>query len=110
MEKSSIFSELIRRHKETGLSIKNFCSNECIPTSTFYYWRKKLQGSSPEKGFIPLIIKSPETVLSRSYGKASYQEPEDNVFLELVYPNGTLLRVKKDLDLAHLRALIHLYD
>lgn len=110
MEKASIFSELIRRHKETGLSIKDFCLNECIPTSTFYYWRKKLRGTNQEKGFIPLIVKSPETALSRNYGKASYQEPEDNVFLELIYPNGTLLRVKKDLDLAHLRALIHLYD
>jgi hypothetical protein len=110
MEKASMFSELIRRHKETGLSIKDFCSNECIPTSTFYYWRKKLRGSIPEKGFIPLIVKSPQTTLSRNNGKTSCQEPDENVFLELIYPNGTLLRVKKDLDLAQLRALIHLYD
>ncbi|MFC2081450.1 hypothetical protein ACFLR8_04490, partial [Bacteroidota bacterium] len=30
--------------------------------------------------------------------------------IELVYPNGTLLRIKNDLDLADLRTLIHLYD
>ena len=29
---------------------------------------------------------------------------ENPSLLELVYPNGTLLRIKNDLDLAHLRA------
>jgi hypothetical protein len=110
MEKASAFSDLIRRQKETGLSINDFCSNEGIPTSTFYYWRKKLRGNNPGKGFIPLIVKPPQTSLSRGNGKASYRGVDDEVFLELVYPNGTLLRVSRDMDLAQLRALIHLYD
>jgi hypothetical protein len=110
MEKASAFSDLIRRQKETGLNIKEFCANECIPTSTFYYWRKKLSGNNPGKGFIPLIVKPPQPSLSSGNGKASYRGVDDDVFLEVVYPNGTLLRVKKDVDLAQLRALIHLYD
>lgn len=110
MEKASVFSDLIRRQKETGLSIKEFCSNEYIPTSTFYYWRKKLRGKNQEKGFIPLIVKPQQTSLSGANGKAVYRGVDDDVFLEVIYPNGTILRVKRDMDLAQLRALIHLYD
>jgi hypothetical protein len=34
----------------------------------------------------------------------------DDVLLEVVYPNGTKLRIKKDIDLTHLRALVCLYE
>ena len=116
MEKASRFSELLRRHKESGLSVSDFCSNEDIPTSTFYYWKRKLRSGNQDKGFIPLLVKTPEANFVTKKGKASrqalsyQQEDEDTTLLELVYPNGTLLRIKKDLDLAHLRALINLYD
>ena len=114
MQKESKFSELIRLQQDSGLTVKEFCSNEGIVPSTFYYWRKKLQGSRKENAFIPLIVKpslssqSTKIVSRRNYLPA--QSTEDNILLELIYPNGTLLRVKKDLGLDQLRALIHLYD
>ena len=40
----------------------------------------------------------------------SGQITKDHSLLELVYPNGTILRIKDELDLVDLRALIHLYD
>ena len=114
MQKESKFSELIRLQQDSGLTVKEFCSNEGIVPSTFYYWRKKLQGSNGKNDFIPLIVKpslSPQG--TRNISRRNYpprQSAEDHVLLELVYPNGTLLRIKDDLDLAHLRALIHLYE
>jgi hypothetical protein len=115
MDKKSKFSELLRRQQESGLTVKDFCANECIPTSTFYYWRKKLRGINGENGFIPLTIKSPGTALNRRQSRSEqampYRESEDDpVLFELVYPNGTQMRIRQDLDLAHLRALIRLYD
>ncbi len=114
MQKESKFSELIRLQQDSGLTVKEFCSNEGIVPSTFYYWRKKLQGDSGKNDFIPLIVKpSLSSLGTRSTKGRNYptaQSTEDHVLLELVYPNGTLLRIKDDLDLAHLRALIHLYD
>jgi hypothetical protein len=116
MEKASRFAELIKQQQESGLSIKDFCYNQDFAPSTFHYWRKKLRRSKQEKGFIPLIVKSPGTTLSNRNNHSSQPGQtypamdEDQVLLELVYPNGTRLRIKKDLDLAHLRSLIRLFD
>jgi hypothetical protein len=37
-------------------------------------------------------------------------EIDDDILLEVVYPNRTKLRIKKDIDLTYLQALICLYD
>ena len=114
MLNESKFQEFQNRQQESGLNVKDFCSNEGIPESTFYYWRKKLQKSSPSKGFIPLVVKE-QTPVSRRIAKDhqteqnQQQPPLDDFLLEMVYPNGTRLRMKNNMDLSQLRALIHLY-
>lgn len=115
----SKFIELQKMQKDSGLNVREFCSNEGINPSTFYYWLKKLQkgkqNTKQAKGFIPLVVK-PSSGEEHRYAKSNStptsadNTQEEVVFLEVVYPNGTLLRVKKDLDLSHLRALIHLYE
>ena len=117
MQKESRFRELINLQQDSGLTVREFCSNEGIASATFYYWRKKLQNRKGKKDFIPLIVKPPGSSMSPGYNRnSSYQDnppghiTEDYALLELEYPNGTRLRIKKDLDLPHLRALIHLYD
>jgi len=101
--------ELIQRQKETGLNITDFCSNEGIPKSTFYYWRKKL--SEPGKRFIPLLVNSTPVQITGPAKSGIREQNEnhtsgDDFLLELVYPNGARLRVKGDTDLDHLRSLV----
>ncbi|MDA3822028.1 MAG: hypothetical protein PF450_05370 [Bacteroidales bacterium] len=117
MQKESRFQELISLQEDSGLTVREFCSNQGIAPATFYYWRKKLKNSKGKKDFIPLIVKAPGSSMPAGYNKSSSyranqsgQITEDHSLLELVYPNGTLLRIKGELDLVHLRALIHLYD
>jgi hypothetical protein len=94
--------------RESGLTIKEFCSNHAIANATFHYWKKKL-AKAPRSEFIPLVVKP--SVMELSEGSSCAEtKPVKASLLELVYPNGTILRVQHDLDLAHLRALIHLYD
>jgi hypothetical protein len=101
--------ELIKRQKETGLNIRAFCANEGIPKSTYYYWRKKLN-KEPGKRFIPLLVNSTQTLMS-SPSKYIREQQEhhgtgDDFLLELIYTNGTRLRIKSDPDLDHLRSLV----
>ena len=115
MLNESLFLELQKRQQESGLNVKDFCSNEGINPSTFYYWLKKFQKPTPAKRFIPLVVKSPQGGTTQRYTKGEppvqgLGQMEDDALLELVYPNGTKLRIKKDLDLSHLRSLIYLYD
>ncbi len=106
----SKIQDLIKKHKESGLSLIGFCTNEGIPKSTFYYWRKKLK-KEPSKRFIPLVVNStpvPAIGFSKSgpCGQEDPHKPAEDYFLELVYSNGTRLRVKGDLDIDNLRSLV----
>jgi len=109
------FLEIYQRQQESDLSVKDFCSNEGIKESTFYYWRKKLAGQGRIKNFIPLVVKNSTPPVKPGYPNGSLQSGNreginDDFLLELVYTNGTKLRVKNDIDLAHLRTLITLND
>jgi hypothetical protein len=64
MLNESKFLKLYHRQQESGLTVKDFCSNEGIPKSTFYYWRKKLQKNNTTPDFIPLVVKSSSQSLS----------------------------------------------
>ena len=100
---------IIERQKESGLSVKSFCTNEGLAPSTFFYWHKKLRKESTDGRFIPLLV--------RAHGSVAYpasgQMPApgmDNTPLEITYPNGTTLRIRHTLDLAGLRSLVSLLD
>ena len=108
------FLDLYRRHEESGLTVRDFCSNEGIAPSTFYYWLKKVKKNNTARNFIPLLVDSPQPVPPQSYVKSHTPVPGsrniDESLFELVYPNGTKLRIKQDLDIAHLRTLVCLID
>lgn len=102
----SKFQDLHRRQQESGLTIKEFCFNEAIAPATFYYWKKKLNKNSKDNpDFIPLVVKP-----SPPFPDQNHASPPSDALLELIYPNGTRLRIKKDLDLNQLRSLICLFD
>jgi hypothetical protein len=46
------------RQKESGLSIRSFCSNEGIAPSTFYFWQKKIRKEASGERFIPLLVRA----------------------------------------------------
>jgi len=112
------FSELLTRQQECGLNVTAFCSNEGLPKSTFYYWKKKVQRKESGKSFIPLLVKPARTSLRGQHYKTlrdtnqeyTPQDRANDYFLEVVYLNGTRLRIKSDLDLTRLRELVYLID
>jgi hypothetical protein len=109
VNKSKIL-ELVKRQKDTGLTITAFCSNEGIPKSSFYYWRKKLN-KEQGKRFIPLLVNSRSAAMnvpSKDYTQGQIEPPHsgDDFLFELIYPNGTRLRIKRDPDLEHIRSLV----
>jgi hypothetical protein len=113
MQKETRYKELLDHQQESGLTIKEFCSNQGIAVATFHYWKKKLRKKPGSKNFIPIVVKSGSSLLPTSNDIASQalqSGSKSSALLEVVYPNGTILRVSSDLDLVQLRTLIHLYD
>jgi len=114
MLNESRFKELLDCQQASGLSVKDFCCNEGISKSNFYYWRRKLTKQKYPKNFIPLVIDSSHSV-NRQYVKGtqpaqiSGQPFEENLCMEIVFPNGTKLRIKNNMDLSLLKSLICLY-
>lgn len=49
------FESIYARFKSSGLSVMDFCSNECIRPKRFYEWRSKLLRKG---GFIPAKVNS----------------------------------------------------
>lgn len=100
---------LLERQKESGLSVKSFCSNEGIAPSTFFYWQKKLRKQDTVGRFIPLLVRAPGSSVCPAPVQ-NLTAGMDNTPLEITYPNGTTLRIRQTLDLAGLRSLVSLLD
>ena len=110
------FHELLTRHKESGLTVRDFCSNEGIAESVYYYWQKKLRKKEAQpKEIIPLLVshklQAPgKNRLSRLVPAGSGPDYLSDTQLEFVFPNGTRLLVRNQIGMALLQSIAHLYD
>ena len=75
------FKEIYARYKESGLTIKDFCSNEGIKRKRFSFWKAKLKGpktNAAAKGkFIPVKMGAGGHALSgKTPAPASFFSPD----------------------------------
>ena len=111
----ALFQDLLKRQQESGLTVRDFCANEGLVPSTFYYWLKKCKTKAAQpKTFIPLTIEGAHLPAHKKNNHLRHQvvtnDMDAPVFLELVFPNGTVLKVRNQVDLPLLQKLVHLYD
>ena len=107
------FESVYCRYKQSGLLVKEFCANEGIYASRFYYWQKKLRDQKQEadkpSGFVPIIFYKPQTPISKSICE-SKSLPENHLtrenVIEIVYPNGVIVRIPFQTDIKQLQSLI----
>lgn len=108
------FIELYQQQKESGLTVKEFCANQIIAPSSFYYWRKKIEAHKRLPDFVPLSISSAPTLPKGNFTEKSVLLPapssNNNAPIEIEFPNKTILRINSELDLPTLKALIHLNE
>ena len=54
------FEKVYDHYQASGLRVKEFCRNESIVESRFYYWQKRLREhnyrTGRESGFIPIVF------------------------------------------------------
>jgi len=107
----STFKQLFQEYKESGLNIKDFCANQGLAPSTFYYWRNKLEETSQHQpsSFVPLVFDSNQPVTERRPIKRSHA-PGNNAPIEFVFPNGTKMVLRDNIDMELLKAIVHLFD
>lgn len=80
------------RFATAGLSVTAFCRSEGISSQAFYYWKQKLAAQAPQPADPPRLF--PVRLLA----------PTTPV--EVVLPQGTVLRLAPGCDLAFVRSLV----
>ncbi|MFO8088140.1 MAG: transposase [Bacteroidales bacterium] len=110
------FKRLYQEYQESGLNIKDFCANQGLAPSTFYYWRNKLEETSQlhrPDNFVPLVFDSnhpaTDNQTSQSLIKSSHTS-KINTPIELVFPNGTKMVLRDNIDMQLLKTIVHLFD
>lgn len=64
------WSERIRRRRESGLTVAEFCEWEGVSVASFYNWQKKLRDTKSRRQSVELV--TPEGRSPRSQQKASF--------------------------------------
>lgn len=109
------FETVYDRYRSSGLRVREFCRNECIQESKFYYWQRRLRKHNLRQGqpseFIPIVFSGPGPAAPG--GEMIRQNPvsppviPDSIY-EITYPNGVTVRVPARVDTDRLRSLIFL--
>jgi len=83
--------DLVESCHASGLTRKQFCLQQGIKLSLFYYWQKRYrQEQSSDAGFLPVQI-------------GGHSGAGD---IEIIYPNGVQVRLGRGVSLSLIRSLI----
>ena len=108
----SNFKKLYQEYLDSGLSVRDFCTNQNFAVSTFYNWKKKLELKESTLGFVPLVVDNQPMVRTNIQPEVAFRNDElmtQENNLEFTFPNGTKLKVKDHVDLDLLKTIVHLY-
>jgi hypothetical protein len=110
------FRAIYDDYLESGLTVRDFCSNQHMNEAKFYYWQHRLKGLLPPKRvFVPVVFDK-DQFLQRSTSRGAMQNRPmasgrgdgsmGTVGCEIVYPNGVSLKLNGGADLETLRSLL----
>ena len=83
---------IIESWQSSGLTKRFFCDQQSIPKSVFLYWHKKYKAGQDSGGFLPIKI----------------EDDSSQAKIEIVYPNGIILKFPSHTSSAIIRQYLHL--
>lgn len=100
----------------SGLTVRDYCTNQYMNEAKFYYWKNKLKGQLPPKsGFVPVIFDSvgqarssrvPVPVQPPSSAFSTPESTTQTISCEISYPNGVLVKLNGLQDVQMLSSLL----
>jgi hypothetical protein len=87
------WADRLTRFATSALSVTAFCANEGVSVNSFFYWKRQFAASTPTAPdvpprLLPVCVQPAMTAV------------------EMVLPNGAVLRLAPGCDLAFVRALL----
>jgi hypothetical protein len=118
MLNSKKFHKIYRDYLESGLTVKDFCSNQGLLPGKFFYWQNKLKDElPPKKGFVPIILRKEKAhnnfpLLNQNQfhrsSDTTFRPANESQICEISYPNGVSIKLGGCADLELIRSLISL--
>ena len=116
MLKARQFLSIYEGYLESGLTVRDYCANQHMKESMFFYWQNKLKGQlPPRRGFVPVVFdngkairssQSPAAVPNRSKAIADQVAANNTISCEISYPNGVSVKLNGLTDPDILRSLL----
>ena len=103
------YDSMLQRQRSSGLSVTDFCHNEGIAKSTFYYQQKKQNEQYHNNIIVPISIQS-ELPFKASETSATTQaniKEHQEFDLEIIYPKAMQARPKDTQRLDILKTLLN---
>jgi hypothetical protein len=110
------FRVIYNEYLESGLTVRDYCLNQKITESKFFYWQHRLKGLLPPKsGFVPIIFGGDQQEPSPHLPVSMKDQPELQInqnsnfvtlSCEISYPNGICIKVNGLTDLEMVRSLL----
>lgn len=105
-EKRAFWQTAVQLHRQSGLSVREFCQREGLSQASFFAWRRKLRQQATqtqsEQSSDGQPEQSPRLVPVRLLGGG------DAAPVEVVSPNGLVLRVRDDAATENVRRVLGL--
>ena len=99
-KKEQQWKNIIREAARSGLSISEFCRQRRLREKQFYWWRRRLTGSSQSNGRMGAATRQ------ASFALVSDEHGALDAGIELVLGDGRRLRISKGVDEETLRAVL----
>ena len=116
MLKARQFLSIYDGFLESGLTVRNYCANQHMKESQFFYWQNKLKGQLPPKrGFVPVVFdngkairtsQAPAPVQNRLKSFPDPAAANNTISCEISYPNGVCVKLNGLTDPGMLRSLL----
>ncbi|RXK81835.1 IS66 family insertion sequence element accessory protein TnpA [Filimonas effusa] len=81
----AVIVELLEAHRQSGLSIKDFCVNRCIPEGSFHNWRRrygKENTASVSSSFAPIQLNTGSASLFAEVNGIKLYQPVSAAYLK----------------------------
>ena len=116
MLKARQFLSIYEGFLESGLTIRDYCANQHMKESQFFYWQNKLKGQLPPKrGFVPVVFDNgkvtrtsrvPAPIQNQSKAFSDPTAANNTISCEISYPNGVCVKLNGLTDPEMLRSLL----
>jgi len=106
------FEALYRSYQSSGLKVRDFCSNEGIHETTFYYWVRKMKNRQlPSTDFIPLVVENKPSMPSSSLNSVVLPNRgiiSKELYMEISLPSGVCVKLQGEFTPDYLQSIINL--